>query len=338
MEKIRNNYIDFLKGIGIILVILGHHKNILTNWIYSFHMPLFFILSGVFHKNEESFFKFIKKKSKGLLVPYYVLSAILFVFWLVIGRKYGESAINKTPIKESFAGIFYGIIRIKGVSSMEWGEPMWFLLCLFVVSTIFYFLCKLDLKKVILIEIFLFFISITSKKYIPIALPWNIQRAFIDIIFYSIGYYCRTFIKDQSSKKFFQIGIICLFVNLSIYFNNKYFKGLINYNIDLIYLIGGFFGSFAIINLFKVVKKNRIIEYLGKNTLILLAFHGRAMTFIKFIIIIILGNKLIEENLIIDIWYSILQIFLCLPAIFIFNKCFPCLIGKENKNLRNIKK
>lgn len=326
MEKIRNNYVDFLKGVGIFLVILGHHKNIITNWIYSFHMPLFFMLSGIFHKNEETYLKFLKKKSKSLLIPYFVLSGILFIFWLIIGRKYGESVINNTPIKESFMGIFLGV-EIKGISSMEWGIPMWFLLCLFLISNIFYFLCKLEIKKVIYIEIIIFFVSIISKKYIKIVLPWNIQRAFIDILFYSIGYYFKNFIKDKTNKKLPTI-IIFIFINLILFYNKKYFVLLKNYNIDLVYLIAGCFGSFAVIQIFKYIKENKAIEYIGKNTVILLAFHGRAMTFIK-LIALILGINLLEGNLIIDIFYTIVQILLCLPVIMIFNKYFPYLIGKK---------
>lgn len=330
MKTERNSYIDFLKGIGIFLVILGHHKNIITDWIYSFHMPLFFMLAGIFHKNEIKYVDFLKKKSKSLLIPYFTFALILFLFWLIIGRKFGESAMNNTPIIESFTGIFYGI-EIKRISSMEWGVPMWFLLCLFVISNIFYFISKLEIKKVIIIEIIFIFISGISKNYLPVLLPWNIQRALVDITFYSIGFYYKDFIKDTKNKKSLSIGLLCLGINFLIYFNRNSLNFLESYNINLVYLFGGFFGSIAIIELFKLVKNNKIIEYLGKNTIVFLAFHGRAMTFIKLIIIIILEKNLLEGNVLIDIGYSIIQVILCIPAIFIFNKYFPYLVGKKNK-------
>ena len=59
MDKNRINSLDMAKGIGIILVVVGHstflEENVLT-WISSFHMPLFFVLSGILirKKNEES--------------------------------------------------------------------------------------------------------------------------------------------------------------------------------------------------------------------------------------------------------------------------------------------
>ena len=47
LTKRRLNYLDYAKGIGILLVVLGHiYNNSVKLWIYSFHMPLFFIISG----------------------------------------------------------------------------------------------------------------------------------------------------------------------------------------------------------------------------------------------------------------------------------------------------
>ena len=77
---IRNNTkISILKGIGIILVVLGHASIIqpksyqyFHTVIYTFHMPLFLIASGYFFKeqylNENK--KYFKKKVKGLYLPF----------------------------------------------------------------------------------------------------------------------------------------------------------------------------------------------------------------------------------------------------------------------------
>ena len=44
---------DVIKGIGIILMVIGHTcGQPLYNWIYSFHMPLFFIISGLFSQRD----------------------------------------------------------------------------------------------------------------------------------------------------------------------------------------------------------------------------------------------------------------------------------------------
>ena len=68
----RIEWIDEAKGIGIVLVMLGHcclHRNFCF-WFYAFHMPLFFILSGYTFSGKGKFADYLKKKIRTLLVPY----------------------------------------------------------------------------------------------------------------------------------------------------------------------------------------------------------------------------------------------------------------------------
>lgn len=67
--KSRLNYIDIAKGIGILMVIVGHCGSLpspITKAIFSVHMPLFFILSGYFYNPKPNMDKkiFIKKVPK----------------------------------------------------------------------------------------------------------------------------------------------------------------------------------------------------------------------------------------------------------------------------------
>lgn len=54
MERRDNNF-DCIKGIGIFLMVVGHAAlpNIVRQWIYGFHMPLFFILAGFMFNTEK---------------------------------------------------------------------------------------------------------------------------------------------------------------------------------------------------------------------------------------------------------------------------------------------
>jgi polysaccharide biosynthesis protein PslL len=75
----RNLTVDVAKGIGIILVVLGHNwivlheKNDLFRVIFSFHVPLFFFISGLFLKDREGIKDFLISKSDSLLKPYFVV-------------------------------------------------------------------------------------------------------------------------------------------------------------------------------------------------------------------------------------------------------------------------
>ena len=84
----RIEYVDILKGIGIICVLLGHNlvvqddgqlPEIMRYIIYSFHMPLFFFLSGYVFSTKVNWTNFIKKKRRtkhwqNLYVKYVVIS------------------------------------------------------------------------------------------------------------------------------------------------------------------------------------------------------------------------------------------------------------------------
>lgn len=71
-------WIDLARGMGIIFVMLGHCylDGRFTFYFYSFHMALFFFLSGVTFSSGGSYLLFIKKKAKTLLVPYCFLLSL----------------------------------------------------------------------------------------------------------------------------------------------------------------------------------------------------------------------------------------------------------------------
>lgn len=61
----RLDWVDIAKGIAIVLMILGHSSlpNTIQNWIYSFHMPFFFFISGVLTKGSVRCSKSDSKKT-----------------------------------------------------------------------------------------------------------------------------------------------------------------------------------------------------------------------------------------------------------------------------------
>ena len=64
-----------MRAFAILLVIAGHanaFNDPVKNWIYSFHMPLFFIISGLTLSEKKLSLKLVEKKVRGLLVPYIV--------------------------------------------------------------------------------------------------------------------------------------------------------------------------------------------------------------------------------------------------------------------------
>lgn len=113
-EQNRIHWIDQVKGWGILMVAYGHNFPLFEEYIYTFHMPLFFLVSGIFHSKKTTI-TVLKKRAKQLLIPYFLWAFMLYVFWLIIGRFYGD------PIKLTFSPVdnFLGIFYAKVI------EPIW---------------------------------------------------------------------------------------------------------------------------------------------------------------------------------------------------------------------
>jgi fucose 4-O-acetylase-like acetyltransferase len=117
--------IDVAKGIGILLVVIGHNPvfrveaHSLYEAVYLFHMPLFFFLSGVTFRIASPL-EALKKRARALLVPYFVMGAAA----VVVAVQYGDAE----AVLSEVGGVLYGTghtIRF---------VPVWFLPCLFLVS------------------------------------------------------------------------------------------------------------------------------------------------------------------------------------------------------------
>ena len=95
MSRERKDWVDLAKGIAIILMVIGHSgipevvssgigvPHLVRNWIFSFHMPLFFLLSGALTNWAYSYKEFVLHKSKTLL-SYLILYSVINVLLLKI--------------------------------------------------------------------------------------------------------------------------------------------------------------------------------------------------------------------------------------------------------------
>lgn len=142
---------------GILLVLLGHSGfeepiiqqklHYLHSWIYSYHMPLFFMVSGyLFSLTNKSFIeinplKFMRKKAVRLLIPYVVLGVILY------GIKFVFAGFSHATRDFSIA-TFFKMFVAPGCEGSTMGY-LWYVFTLFMVFAVVIVLCRLhvNLKK-----------------------------------------------------------------------------------------------------------------------------------------------------------------------------------------------
>ncbi len=188
----RQNTINALRGIGIILVVLGHTLGIsreVDKYIYSFHMPLFFFLSGLVLTSarlSQSWIKWLRHYWRRLILPYLLFSLITYLPWVLVTRRYGADVVLGVEFWRPVIGTFYGI----GVEGwLQHNAMLWFFPCLFVLHLIFRLVQYCFRDKIKLIVIFaLAGIGLLLHYVLPIRLPWSIEIALIALPFYAIGY------------------------------------------------------------------------------------------------------------------------------------------------------
>lgn len=121
-------YIDAAKGIGILLIVLGHvvPNRAIHQFVYSFHVPLFFLLSGFTYRVKSDKKQFYLTKFKRLLVPYYIFAVVSIVIYFVMSHMIPLSGDSR--IGPNLLGMLYAN---SNTGYMMWNRPLWFLPCLF---------------------------------------------------------------------------------------------------------------------------------------------------------------------------------------------------------------
>ncbi len=134
-SKNRINYLDLARGFGILLVILGHISMIsegLRIYIVSFHIPLFFVVSGLltgiseYDRGQKDVKKAVSGKFRSMILPYFIFSVldilIYIAYYLVTGRDGGWPTVFSDVIQTL---TFYGF------------SVLWFLPALFGAEALF---------------------------------------------------------------------------------------------------------------------------------------------------------------------------------------------------------
>jgi len=108
-KKNRLSYIDTARGIAIIAIILGHLGNSdLNRVVFTFHVPIFFLISGYFISRKDSYPAFIRKKARSLLVPYLTASLLIILFSIIRNIYYPTGESHKAVAMDWLKAALYG--------------------------------------------------------------------------------------------------------------------------------------------------------------------------------------------------------------------------------------
>jgi fucose 4-O-acetylase-like acetyltransferase len=343
-SNIRNENLHFInvaKTLAIFRVALAHlpiPKEIYS-FINSFHMPLFFLITGYLLSTENISFKnFFIKKLRTLLIPYFVFVAISFIFWYFVGRKYGDDVSSGHTPAKYFIG---ALLAIPSKEYLGFNLPLWFLPSLFCSEILFYWIRRFCVRYSFLLVIFCFGAGILLKEMNLFRLPFGIDVSLHALLFIQTGKWLKE--KDLINQyicrrnKITQIIFSVVFLSLTIFISylNQAHGAILMYechfNNYLLFIAGAFTGSLFILYLSNYICNSRLFDFYGRNTILILGLHLICFSLIKGIQVFLLQIPIEVTNLsfMVSIIYVIFTFILLAPVIYFVNKYTPFLLGRK---------
>lgn len=290
----RFGFIDTAKGIGILLVVIAHvnYSHPLLTIIYSFHMPLFFVLSGILFKPQSygSFIGFLKRKIQTLICPYVLFYLLSIIYCVVVQLAADYNNFNWELYFEYFLQMF-----ISQGSANVVNAPLWFVPCLMLVETIYYFISKANKCITAIVSVLLTGIGWLFESgllgFNNTLLPWSMDSAMFAVGFFALGNLAKdcapkfaTYVKSDRYGAIKCIGIILACIGLLIplaLINGKVSLGSKILNNGFLLYATGIIGSLCVLSLGVLLEKVKILTYCGKNSFYIMSVHYLAKDAIR---------------------------------------------------------
>lgn len=343
-KNVRYRYLDIARGLGIMLVIISHAHG-LSSYLINYYIPIFFVISGFTYHEGRSYTENIKKKAKRLLIPYFGYSFVLLAIYVGLGRTMEET-------KSALFGILYSRFCLYDMSTHTdnvflftiANGAMWYLTAFFTASLVYHLVIDIALKNKR--NLSLVFAGLTAATMLlaelPVLLPWSIDIACVGAIFMMIG----TLLERSGfyEKKYKLWQVLCIFVaymllsaaNPGINMSVREYGVYERWSVPLFILIGTS-GSMLCIWVAQWIENTvigTVVEYIGKNTIVLMAFHIFGLEVFENI-----ASKVIDVEALTGVpfvIYIVVRVSVSVAGCLILGKCIDVAKGKllilKNKN------
>ena len=298
-------WVDIAKGVGIILVVFGHMidgYSFLGKYIWSFHMPLFFYLSGLFMPDSLSLHS-VQKRTRQLLLPCIVFTII------------------------SYAVVYFVLRKPIDIANLSLPVPLWFLTTLFMADME----CRLLIKYIPML--YLIVINLLASfvfQFLNWHFPYSLSSVFIASFFYLAGsmMYRRSDLISGGGKSAKVLSLSIVSLPIIIYIFNVNTDLSIN-QITPIGVVAAFVGITQTIMISILLSKSdllsRGLSFLGCNSLVIMVTH---LIFLQlYCYYVDIPSLIVYKGL-----QAIFVFGLSIGSIFIFQGRLAVLIGKDTTN------
>ena len=281
--KTRLNYVDVAKGISMICIIIGHLScDTINRVVFTFHVPIFFLITGYFINNRDTIISFIKKKIRTLIVPYYVTCFVIIVLAAVI------ELVKTQDTNALYNCVCHWLYAAAYGSGNNYNSPfpiysigaIWFLLATFWASVFLRvsFCCNKIIRPCFII--LLFFLGYYSKNLFWF--PFSIQAGACATLFMYIGYLVQVYTRlsyrfPQEVKVFFIISSLIIWCCFIKNFQSFWLVGC-DFGRGAVDIISSLCACSIVILCSRYIDRffyriSSFLSFIGKNSIIVLCVH-----------------------------------------------------------------
>lgn len=336
---------DAAKAIGIFFIVIGHvfhDQGIYAQYVYSFHVPLFFFLTGVtFSRGKNGFWKFLIQKLTRLLVPFYIFAAVSWGAYAILGKF--VSSFAEKAIDSSVPAII--ISTLKGYCAVN--TPLWFLPCLFLellfLYAITFIIDRIASKRRLLYALFgVSIIAAIAIQYViykfslfPTKAPIFKADVAIAMLPFSLSgvLFSKFAAQNQKTLRKPYIFILSLLCVAAGGFSALKLNVLVGYQSSeygriLIFYLSAFMSVLGFTLLCFFIPKLKVISYIGSNTMPILLMHKFPVVFFHTLCPFI-SERLADKSLFWSAIAALLSIGLCLLVALPIHKIAPFVLGEK---------
>lgn len=313
MTNNRIEWIDIAKGITIYLMVIGHTSipHCISDFIWSFHMPFFFMISGLMFtpSKADNYKRYLERKAKTMIIPYlFFLLCNMWYLWIwgmeiplsmfTIGDKVGAYW---------FLQVLFPVVLINALT-IKYAKKKWiYLVCCILLSLVSYTLYKLNIH-----------------------LPYRLEVIGIASLYYGIGYILSSYIRK------WEVPYYITFIIITIVFVAAQFLPRLdlNYNIMGWYIPNIALACLGSIMIMLIAKKlsnwqpnniiKRILLWMGGNSIIIMGLSQPINMSLKYT----LNYFALPHSISFCIQHILLWLFLFAIS-YILTQYTPILIGKK---------
>lgn len=331
-EKKRIVYIDYLKGLTILWVVWFHtpHPSFVG---YSFRLPLFFFVSGIFFK-AYPFTEFVKKKVNTLVVPF-IFFYFLYYAWMIWMHTMKGGTLESFP----YDCIFQIFEPHKATQTFYVDPPLWFICALIILQFMLYGLVKVVRRDWLLLLIATAVSAVGVLYFYQRETYFMFGRCLQYFVYYVAGFVMGkeliNILEGERGKRLpwlLMITSFLVFVGLAllkdVWPSLSDTKGVTYYigtALSYIEIFATIIFCVYVIKYLSVLPILKPLKYFGTNSYIVLGTHEMILTMMKISYKHFFGKPGVWGGLVI----LAATIVLLVPVIWLLNKSCPVLVGKN---------